>query len=37
MTSDAAAGCLGRAQQHFIVFSKATLDLASDPKREEYY
>jgi len=42
MTSDAAAGCLGRAKQHFgdwsIVSSKATLDLASDPKqREEYY
>jgi hypothetical protein len=42
MTSDAATGCLGRAKQHFgdwsIVFSKATLDLASDPKqREEYY
>jgi hypothetical protein len=41
-TSDVAARCLGRAKQHFgdwsIVFSKATLDLASDPKqREEYY
>jgi hypothetical protein len=39
MTSDAAAGCLGRAKQHFgdwsIVFSKATLDLASDPKQRE--
>jgi hypothetical protein len=42
MTSDATAGCLGRAKQHFgdwsIVLSKATLDLVSDPKqREEYY
>jgi hypothetical protein len=42
MTSDAIAGCLGRAKQHFsdwsIVFLKATLDLASDPKqRKEYY
>jgi hypothetical protein len=41
-TSNAAAGCLGRAKQHFgdwsIVSSKATLDPASDPKqREEYY
>jgi hypothetical protein len=41
-TSDAVAGCLGRAKQHFgdwsIVSSKATSDTASGPKqREEYY